>query len=159
MIKVFLPKLFTEDSSRRLAQEVGKRTFELSDFLSSVLKVKSTGARFPEVVTYHDSCHLLRELGISSQPRQLLRAVKDIDFREMEQCDRCCGFGGGFSVKFPDISAAIGDDKVQWIRDSGARFVVANDVGCLMHINGLLQRQQVPVQTMHLAELLAKFDD
>ncbi len=160
MIKVFLPKLFAEDSSqRRLAEEVGGRTFELSDFLSSVLRVKSTGARFPEVVTYHDSCHLLRELGISSQPRQLLRAVEEIDFREMEHCDRCCGFGGVFSVKFPDISAAIGDDKVRWIRNSGARYVVANDVGCLMHLNGLFQRHQVPVQTMHLAELLAKFDD
>ncbi len=160
MIKVCFPKLFAEDSSqRRLAEEVGQRTFELSEFLSSVLGVESTGARFPEVVTYHDSCHLLRELGISSEPRQLIRAVDEIDLREMECSDRCCGFGGAFSVKFPDVSAAMGDDKVGWIRSSGARYVIASDVGCLMHINGLLERNQVPVQTMHLAELLAKFDD
>ena len=160
MIKVFFPKLFAEDSSRRrLAEEVGQRTFELSEFLSSVLGVESTGARFPEVVTYHDSCHLLRELGISSEPRQLIRAVEEIDLREMEHSDRCCGFGGTFSVKFPDVSAAMGNDKVGWIRSSGARYVIASDVGCLMHINGLLERNQIPIQTMHLAELLAKFED
>ena len=160
MIKVFLPKLFTEDSSQRsLAEEIGRRTFELSEFLSSVLGVETTGARFPEVVTYHDSCHLLRELGISSQPRQLIRAVEEIDFREMEHCDRCCGFGGAFSVKFPDISTAMGADKVGWIQGSGARYVIASDVGCLMHLRGLLERNRVPVQTMHLAELLAKFED
>jgi len=160
MIKVSLPKLFAEDSSQRsLAKEIGRRTFELSEFLSSVLGVESTGARFSEVVTYHDSCHLLRELGISSQPRQLIRAVEEIDFREMENCDRCCGFGGAFSVIFPDVSAAMGEDKVGWIQSSRARYVIASDVGCLMHIRGLLERNQVPVQTMHLAELLAKFDD
>ena len=160
MIKVFFPKLFTEDPSRRsLAEEVGRRTFELSEFLSSVLGVESTGACFPEAVTYHDSCHLLRELGISSQPRQLIRAVEGIDLREMEHCDRCCGFGGTFSVKFPDVSAAMGEDKLGWIQSSGARYVIANDAGCLMHLRGLLERNQVPIQTMHLAELLAKFED
>ena len=157
MIKVFFPKLFAENSSQKsLAEEVGQRTFELSEFLTSVLGVESTGARFPEVVTYHDSCHLLRELGISSEPRQLIRAVEEIDLREMEHCDRCCGFGGAFSVKFPDVSAAMGEDKVGWIQSSGARYVIASDVGCLMHIRGLLERNQVPIQTMHLAELLAK---
>ena len=160
MIKDSFPKLFAEESSQRsLAEEIGRRTFELSEFLSSVLGVESTGARFPEAVTYHDSCHLLRELGISSQPRQLIRAVEEIDFREMEHCDRCCGFGGAFSVKFSDISAAMGEEKVRWIQSSGARYVIASDVGCLMHLRGLLERNRVPVQTMHLAELLAKFDD
>ncbi|MDA2935096.1 (Fe-S)-binding protein [Acidobacteria bacterium AH-259-D05] len=160
MIKCFLPKLFPEGSSKRqLAEEIGKRTFELSDFLSTVLGIQDTGARFPQVVTYHDSCHLLRELGISSQPRRLIRSIEEIDFREMKNSHRCCGFGGTFSVKFPDVSAAIGDEKVEWIRDSGARYVIASDVSCLMHIDGLLRRNQVPVQTMHLAELLAQFDD
>ncbi|MDA2928487.1 (Fe-S)-binding protein [Acidobacteria bacterium AH-259-O06] len=160
MIKVFLPQLFPEGSTeRRRAKEIAERTLELSDFLISVLGVKSTGARFREPVTYHDSCHLLRELGISSQPRRLIRAVEDIDFREMENPERCCGFGGTFSVKFADVSAAIGEDKVQCVRNTGARYVIANDVSCLMHIEGLLRRNQVPVRTMHLAELLAKFDD
>jgi L-lactate dehydrogenase complex protein LldE len=157
MIKVFFPELFPEGSREGiLAREIAQRTFELSDFLVSVLGVTATGARFPEVVTYHDSCHLLRELNISSAPRQLIREVEDIDFRELKESDRCCGFGGTFSVKFPDVSAAIGEDKVQRIRESGARYVIANDVSCLMHLDGLLRRQQVPVQTMHLAELLAQ---
>ena len=85
--------------------------------------------------------------------------MEAIDFREMDHCDRCCGFGGAFSVKFSDISAAMGEDKVGWIQSSGARYVISSDVGCLMHIRGLLERQQSPVQTMHLAELLAKFED
>jgi L-lactate dehydrogenase complex protein LldE len=160
MIRSFLPSLFPEGSSKRQrAEEVGQRTFELSEFLSSVLGIHATGARFSQVVTYHDSCHLIRELNIRSQPRQLIRGVEGVDFREMENCDRCCGFGGLFSVKSPDVSAVIGDEKVQWIRESGADYVIANDVSCLMHIDGLMRRNQVPVQTMHLAELLAQFDD
>ena len=159
MIKVFLPELFERDSpDRQLAEEIAGRTYELSDFLVSVLKVDKTGASFPEIVTYHDSCHLLRELDIHDQPRALIRGVEGVDFREMENCTRCCGFGGTFSVKFSDVSAAIGDDKVQWIRDSGARYVIANDISCLMHINGLLQREGLPIRTLHLAELLAQFD-
>jgi len=160
MIKVFLPQIFPEGSPERsAAEEIGQRTYELSDFLITVLGVESTGARFPEVVTYHDSCHLLRELKIHEQPRKLIRSVKEIDFRELPDSDRCCGFGGTFSVKFPDVSSAIGEDKVNSIRESEAQYVVASDVSCLMHLNGLLRRRQVPVQTMHLAELLARFDE
>lgn len=158
MVKVFLPGFFEEGSAQQeTARQIAARTHELSDFLVSVLGIEQTGACFPETVTYHDSCHLLRELGICEQPRKLIRGVKNIDFREMENCTRCCGFGGTFSVKFSDVSAAIGDDKVEWIQKSGARYVVANDVSCLMHIEGLLRRNNLPVRTLHLAELLAKF--
>jgi L-lactate dehydrogenase complex protein LldE len=157
---VFMPGMFDEGSAeRRLADSIASRTFELSDFLVTHLGVRSTGARFSAIVTYHDSCHLLRELGISEQPRTLIRHVDGIEFREMENSTRCCGFGGTFSVKFPDVSVAMGEDKVRWIRESGAECVVGCDVSCLMHIGGLLGRQQIPVKTMHLAELLAKFDD
>ena len=160
MIKVFIPDLFEPGSAeRQLAEEIAERTYELSYFLVSILGKDATGARFPEVVTYHDSCHQLRELGISSEPRRLIGGVQGIDFREMDNSNRCCGFGGTFSIKFADVSAAIGDDKVGWIRQSGARYVISNDVSCLMHIDGLLKRAQVPVETMHLAELLAQFDD
>ena len=157
MVKAFLAELFEEGSREyEKAQQIAKRTYELSDFLISVLGVQETGAHFPEAVTYHDSCHLLRELGIFEQPRQLIRAVKGIDFREMQNSTRCCGFGGTFSVKFADLSAAIGEEKVEWIRDSGVSYVIANDVSCLMHIDGLLRRSKIPVQTMHLAELLGQ---
>ncbi len=160
MIKIFMPGLFAEGSpERELAESIAGRTFEFSDFLVTNLGISRTGARFPAVVTYHDSCHLLRELRISEQPRALIRQVEGIEFREMENSTRCCGFGGTFSVKFPEISTAIGQDKVQWIRESGAEYVIGNDVSCLMHIGGLLRRQQIPVKTIHLAELLAKFDD
>ena len=160
MIKVFLPGLFEEGSrERKVAEDIANRTYELSDFLVSVMGVEQTGARFPETVTYHDSCHSLRELGIHEQPRKLIRGVGQIDFREMEKSSRCCGFGGTFSVKFDDVSAAIGEDKLSWIRESGADYVIATDVSCLMHIDGLLKRKNAPVETMHLAELLAKFHD
>ena len=160
MIKVFLPGLFEVGSAeRQLAKDIAERTYEFSYFLVSVLGKDTTGARFPEVVTYHDSCHQLRELGIKSEPRRLIEGVERIDFREMDNSDRCCGFGGTFSVKFSDVSAAIGEDKVGWIRQAGAKYVISNDVSCLMHIDGLLKRAQVPVETMHLAELLAQFDD
>ncbi len=158
MIRVFLPKLFEKGSrERKMAEEVSARTYELSDFLVSVLGVECTGARFANSVTYHESCHLLRELGISEQPRRLIQNVEKIDFREMENCTRCCGFGGTFSVKFSDVSAALGNDKVDEICRSGARYVVASDVSCLMHLDGLLKRKRLPIETMHLAELLAQF--
>jgi len=160
MIKVFMPGLFEEGTEQRaLAESIAARTFEFSDFLVTRLGVCRTGARFPAVVTYHDSCHLLRELRISEQPRALIRSVDGIELREMENSTRCCGFGGTFSVKFAEISVAIGQEKVRCIKESGAEYVIGNDVSCLMHIGGLLRRQQVPVETMHLAELLAKFDD
>lgn len=158
MIKTFVPQLFDPPSSEyQIAQQIAERTYELSDFLVSVLGIKETGAYFPEAVTYHDSCHLLRELGIFGQPRELIRGVKGIDYREMENSTRCCGFGGTFSVKFADVSVAIGEDKVEWIRKSGVSYVIANDVSCLMHIEGLLRRNDIPVHTLHLAELLGKF--
>jgi L-lactate dehydrogenase complex protein LldE len=160
MIKVFLPELFPEGSwERRTAEAIASRSYEFSDFLVSVLGVERTGARFEAPVTYHESCHLLRELRISEQPRLLIRNVEGIDFREMENATRCCGFGGTFAVKFAEVSAAIGEDKVRWIQGSGAQYVVGADVSCLMHIGGLLKRKRLPIQTIHLAELLAKFDD
>ena len=158
MIKVFLPELFPKKSKERsLAKSIAERTYELSYFLVSILGVENIGARFSQSVTYHDSCHLLRELKVCDQPRQLIRNIRDIDFREMKDSDRCCGFGGTFSVKFPEVSTAIGSDKLQSIKDTGANYVIANDVSCLMHLDGLLRRQNIPIKTMHIAELLAKF--
>lgn len=158
MIRRFIPHLFPEGSAEhQQARQIAERTYELSEFLVSVLGVRTTGARGSGIVTYHDSCHQLRELGIAEQPRQLIRSVEGIEFREMKNSERCCGFGGTFSVKFADVSAALGEDKVGGIRESGADCVVANDVSCLMHLNGILQRQGIPVRTQHLAELLAQF--
>lgn len=156
MIKIGIPQLFPAGAPELArAERVASRTWEFSDFLVSVLKAESTGAEFPHKVVYHDSCHLLRELGVSRPPRQLLRAVRGIQLLEMSFSDRCCGFGGTFSVKFPEVSASMAEDKAAAIVESGAEYVVACDASCLMQIDGVLRRKGIPVRTIHLAEVLA----
>jgi L-lactate dehydrogenase complex protein LldE len=135
---------------------VRPRLREFSEFIVNELGVEDVGARCASRVTYHDACHLLRELGISDQPRRLIRAVRDVDFVEMEAPDTCCGFGGTFSVKYGEISNAILQEKLARIANSGVEYVVANDSSCLMQIAGGLSRAGSPVKTIHLAELLAK---
>lgn len=156
MVKVFYPELLHEPGIRDLLGQVTTRIFEFSDFLVNVLGVVDLGVRFPFKVTYHDACHLLRELKVKEPPRSLLRHVRDMVFIEMENSESCCGFGGTFSVKFPEISTAMGQDKVRSIVKTGADFVVANDSSCLMQIGGCLSRMGLPTQTIHLAELLAR---
>ena len=157
MVRVFYPELFAADPDRlRKCHQLRNRFFEFSEFLVNVLKVEDVGASFPHRVTYHDSCHLLRELGVEEQPRKLLRKVRGIDFVEMEGCKVCCGFGGTFSVKFPEVSVAMGQDKLQLATQTDAEYLVANDSGCLMHLAGMIHRQALPLKTMHLAEVLAQ---
>ncbi len=157
MVRVFYPELFEHDPERlRKAERLRERFFEFSEFLVKVLKVEDVGASFRGRVTYHDSCHLLRELGIGDEPRKLIRAVRGIDFVEMQDYRLCCGFGGTFSVKFPEVSVSMGEDKLRAATQAGAEFLVANDSGCLMHLAGLIHRQGLPIRTLHLAELLAK---
>jgi L-lactate dehydrogenase complex protein LldE len=157
MIKIHIPELFDPGSEDgHLAHAIAGKSFELSDFLVSKLGITSTGACFPHRVTFHDSCHQLRELRISSQPRKLIQAIEKIDFVEMIESERCCGFGGTFSVKFPEVSVEMGRSKLKSVLDSGAEFVIANDVSCLMHLQGLIQREKLALRTMHIAELLTK---
>ena len=106
-------------------------------------------------VTYHPSCHLLRELKVRSEPPQLLSKVKGIEIKDLPDAEQCCGFGGSFAVKYPHISGSILQRKLDCIRKSGADTLVANDAGCLMHMAGGLKRQNVPVQPRHIAEILA----
>ena len=156
MVRAFYPELFADDPARlKKSRELADRFYEFSEFLVKVLKVERVGARFPHRVTYHDSCHLLRELGIESEPRRLIRGIDGIEFVEMDDDKVCCGFGGTFSVKFPEVSAAMGVDKVQSAVKAGAEYLVANDSGCLMHLAGIIHRQGLALKTMHLAELLA----
>jgi L-lactate dehydrogenase complex protein LldE len=137
------------------AQEVKDKTFEFSEYLVDKLGVEDLGATYSGRVTYHDSCHPLRGLGIREQPRKLIRNVKEAKFIEMKNSDTCCGFGGTFSVKYPEISAAILQDKVKNIMDSGADVVVGVDMSCLMNIQGLLSRKNSDIRVMHIAQLLA----
>jgi L-lactate dehydrogenase complex protein LldE len=157
MIKVYYPKLFADDPEMRdRAMAIGERTYELTDFIVNVLGVTDVGASFRGLVTYHDACHLLRELGISEEPRSLIQNVRGVELQEMAKSDECCGFGGLFAVKFPEISRAILGDKLENIADSGAQTVVASDCGCLMHMRGALRRSGSSVRPLHIAELLAE---
>jgi L-lactate dehydrogenase complex protein LldE len=117
--------------------------------------VDDLGAHYTGVITYHDSCHLLRHLRIKEQPRSLLRKISGAEFVEMNDSDRCCGFGGSFSFKYADISAAMAEDKVHNIIASGADTVVGCDMGCLMNIQGMLSRKGSSIKAMHIAQLLA----
>ncbi len=132
-----------------------ERTFELAEFLSRRLGITDLGARFPARVTYHDSCHALRELRLKDEPRQLLRCVRDLELIEMDQAETCCGFGGTFAVKFPMIATGMADVKIESIQKTGAEYVVSTDSSCLMHIAGRLQRVSSPVRVISLAEVLA----
>lgn len=159
MVRNFYRELFAgpEDVAwQERLDRVLPRLREFSEFLINELKVEDVGARFPARVTYHDACHLLRELGISDQPRRLIRSVRDLEFVEMDAADTCCGFGGTFSVKYGEISNAILQEKLARINESGVQYVIANDSSCLMQIAGGLSRAGSSIKTMHLAELLAR---
>ena len=157
MIKVYYLDLFADDPEMlERAKAVGERTHELTDFIVNVLGVTDVGGVSSGLVTYHDACHLLRELHISNEPRSLIENVGGIELQEMANSDACCGFGGLFSVKFPEISTAILDEKLANVEDSGAGTLVANDCGCLMHMRGAMRRRGTGVRAMHIAELLAE---
>jgi len=150
MVRNYYPKLLDE------TPHAAANTFEFAEFLVKRLGVTDVGAKFAANVTYHDACHTLRELRLKNEPRQLLAKVKDLKLIEMDEAETCCGFGGTFAVKFPMISTAMDKVKVESIRKTGAQYVVSTDSSCLMHIDGYLKRHQIPVQPLHLAEVLAR---
>ncbi len=156
MMKVFYPELFQGDPDEAAAKDIAAKTHEFSDFLVNVLGVTDVGARFPGKATFHDGCHGLRELGLKQPPRKLLAEVRDLELVEMGEAETCCGFGGMFSVKFPRISAAMGEVKCDSIIETGADFVISNDSSCLMQIDGLLNRTSRSRKCLHLAEVLAQ---
>jgi L-lactate dehydrogenase complex protein LldE len=142
MVRNFYPELGVEPPA----------TFEFAEFLVKRLGVTDVGAKFPAKVTYHDACHALRELRLKDEPRQLLRHVRGLELIEMAEAETCCGFGGTFSVKFPQISHAMDEFKCRSIQQTGAEFVVSTDSSCLMQIAASLPQ---PIKTIHLAEVLA----
>ena len=156
MVRQHYPELFRDDPDwLQRAESIRDKTFELTQYLVDVLGVEDLDARFEGKVTYHDSCHPLRGLGIKDQPRRLISKVSGAEFIEMENSDKCCGFGGAFAVKYPEISTAMVEDKVKNIIATGADAVVGVDMSCLMNIQGLLSRKKSDVKIMHIAELLA----
>jgi len=165
MVRVFYPELLApvapgngDEKVGALHDEavaLGKRTFELSEFLVKVMGVTDVGAVFPHTVTYHASCHGLRELKLRDEPLKLLRGVKGLKLVEMLRFDECCGFGGTFATKFESISAAMGEQKADSVAVTGAEYVTAIDPSCLMHVQGIMGRRKDRAKTIHLASILA----
>jgi L-lactate dehydrogenase complex protein LldE len=155
MMRVFYPQLFAGTPREAEARRLAGRVYEFSEFLVRKLGVTDVGAEFPGRVTFHDGCHSLREMGIRREPRELLRHVRGLELVEMDPPETCCGFGGTFAVKFPMISSAMGEGKCAAIAGTRADYVVSLDPSCLLHIGGLLQKQQRPLPCLHLAEVLA----
>jgi L-lactate dehydrogenase complex protein LldE len=136
-------------------RDVAARTYELSEFLVDVLGVTDVGAYYPHKVTYHPTCHSLRVLRVGDRPLRLLREVQGLELVELGDAEVCCGFGGTFAVKNPDVSAAMLADKLQHVLASDAEACAAGDTSCLLHIGGGLSRTRAGVRTVHLAEILA----
>jgi L-lactate dehydrogenase complex protein LldE len=158
MVREYHPRLAAQSGDRGLARAVDDlvpRVHELSVLLADVLGITDVGASFPRRVTYHPSCHSLRMLRVGDAPVRLLRAVRGLDLAELPGADSCCGFGGTFSVKNADVSAAMCADKCAAVVSTGASVLCSADSSCLMHIGGALSRQRARVTTMHLAEILA----
>ena len=143
----------------RAVDELTPHVFELSEFIVDKLGVVDVGAYFPHRVTMHPTCHSARLLKVGDRPTQLLNAVRGITMIDLPASEECCGFGGTFSLKNPDVSVAMGADKARHVRESGAEVLVAGDNSCLMHIGGLLTRQRSGIRVMHLAEILASTED
>jgi L-lactate dehydrogenase complex protein LldE len=151
----YYPSLFDNSVHQKKITELGKRTFEFSEFLIDVLKMEEFGASFNGKITYHDSCAALRECKIKEGPRRLLNNVKGLELVEMNDVETCCGFGGTFSVKFEGISIAMAEQKITNIMATGANCVVSTDCSCLMQIGGIIKNKNLPIETFHLADILA----
>ncbi len=157
MIRTHYPELFRDSPALAArAEKLCARTYELTDFLVRVAKLERVPGSFDGTITYHDSCAGLREMGVKSQPRALLAKVPGLDLVELNECEQCCGFGGTFSIKFGEVSAAIADRKCRNIEASGADAVVLGDLGCMLNIEGRLRRRgNTAVKVLHVAEVLA----
>jgi L-lactate dehydrogenase complex protein LldE len=155
MVRNYYPELFNNTSLHNQLKQMQKNIFEFTDFLVTELGVDDLGAEFESVITYHDACAALREYGIKEQPRKLLSKVRGLQLNEMQGNDVCCGFGGTFSVKFEQISTAMGEQKVENAINSGAEYIVSTEASCLMHLEGYIQKQKLPIKTMHIVDILA----
>jgi L-lactate dehydrogenase complex protein LldE len=156
MLHRHYPGLFEEDTTERAAaQAFAAKCHELVSFLVRVMKLESTLGYCDRPVTYHDSCSGLRELGIRDEPRRLLQQIPGLELKELFEADVCCGFGGTFCIKYPAISNAMVEQKVSNVEKSGARILLAGDLGCLMNMAGKLARQGSKIEVRHIAEVLS----
>lgn len=152
------PKLF-KDQPEELEkfQLIKKNVVEFTDFLVNHLKISEFGTSFHHTVTYHDGCAALREYGIEKEPRELLKNVEGLQLNEMEDRDVCCGFGGTFMVKFASISTAMVQQKIEHALNTNAEYIVSSEASCLININSYIEKNNVPLKTIHIADVLASF--
>ncbi len=155
---VMIARAAQDEALAQQAQQTAEKTYELSQFLIDVLHTEDVGAYFPHRVTYHPTCHSLRILQVGDRPLRLLSNVRGIDLVTLPRNEQCCGFGGTFSIKNPDVSAAMLADKMESVIETGAEVLCAGDRSCLMHIGGGLERNRTGIRTLHLAEILASTD-
>lgn len=154
MVKNYYNDLFTNTVVHNKCRSIQGQIFELSDFLVNVLKKDYFGAELEGRAVYHDSCAALRECKIKAEPRQLLSKVHGLELVEMAETETCCGFGGTFAVKFEGISSAMAQQKVNHALDAGAEYIISTDSSCLMHLQNYIDHEQIPLKTMHLADVL-----
>jgi L-lactate dehydrogenase complex protein LldE len=154
-VRNYYAKLFENSSQHNQVKDLSKRIYEFSEFLVDVLKIENFGAVLNTTATYHDSCAALRECKIKEAPRKLLSHVKGLQLAEMNDVETCCGFGGTFAVKFDAISIGMVDQKVTNATATGAALIISTDLSCLMHIEGYIKGKSLPLQTMHIADVLA----
>ncbi|MEO9144618.1 MAG: (Fe-S)-binding protein [Ginsengibacter sp.] len=154
-VRNYYAELFEDSSQHNEVKNLSSRIFEFTEFLTGVLKIENFGAELNVKATYHDSCAALRECKIKEAPRSLLKKVKGLELVEMEDTETCCGFGGGFAVKFDAISDAMADQKIHHALDTGASHIISTDMGCLMHLQGIITKKALPLTTMHIADVLA----
>jgi len=154
-VRNYYHTLFENSSLHNNVKDLSKRIFEFTEFLTGVLKIENYGAVLNAKATYHDSCAGLRECKIKEGPRKLLDKVSGLEVIEMDDTSTCCGFGGSFAVKFESISAAMADQKVHHALDTGAEYIISTDLSCLMHLQGYISKKELPIKTMHIADVLA----
>ena len=154
-VRNYYGKLFENSSQHNLVKNLSLRIFEFTEFLTNILKIENFGAVLNAKATYHDSCAGLRECKIKEGPRNLLKKVKGLQLIEMAETETCCGFGGTFAVKFDAISNAMADQKINHALDTGASHIISTDLSCLMHLQGIISKKNLPITTLHIADVLA----
>ena len=154
-VRNYYSKLFENSSQHNKVKDLSKRIYEFSEFLTDVLKIENYGAVLNGKATYHDSCAALRECKIKTGPRSLLSFVKGLELVEMNDVETCCGFGGTFAVKFDAISSGMADQKLTNALATGAEYIISTDISCLMQLDGFIKNKNLPIKTMHIADVLA----
>jgi L-lactate dehydrogenase complex protein LldE len=154
-VRNYYNTLFENSSLHNNVKDLSKRIYEFTEFLTDVLRIDNYGAVLDAKATYHDSCAALRECKIKEGPRKLLGKVKGLELIEMADNETCCGFGGSFAVKFESISIAMADQKVNHALNTGAEYIISTDLSCLMHLDGYITKKELPIKTMHIADVLA----